>query len=139
MTDITPHAKSQETETLYADPRETASGVEVQTPIEGIDHAALAGSARVSKLIGSYVYKGDTSIGQIEDVLVDFDHSATTAVILSLGGFLGIGEKLVAVPINQIKSGSEARFITDLTEKQLSGAPAFDFGIVDQHFQKGTS
>jgi hypothetical protein len=49
------------------------SGKEVQTvtPIAGIDDAALARSARASKIIGSKVYKGDTSIGQIEDVLVD--------------------------------------------------------------------
>jgi hypothetical protein len=52
MTDITPHTKSQATDTLYAEPRETAPGLEVQTPIAGIDHAALAGSARASKLIG---------------------------------------------------------------------------------------
>jgi hypothetical protein len=33
----------------------------------------LAGSGRVSRLIGSNVYKGDTFIGKIEDVLVDLD------------------------------------------------------------------
>jgi hypothetical protein len=38
------------------------------------------------------------------------------------------------VPVSQIKVGSEASFITDLTEAQLASAPAFDFGIVDQHF-----
>jgi sporulation protein YlmC with PRC-barrel domain len=136
MTDIAPHTKSQEAATLYADPRETASGLKAQTPIAGIDHAALAGSARTSKLIGNYVYKGDVSIGQIEDVLVDLNHGSTTAVILSLGGFLGIGEKLVAIPVNQIKSGSEAKFMTELTEEQLAGAPAFDFEIVDQRFPR---
>ena len=45
------------------------------TPTAGIDHAALAGSARASKLIGSTVYHGDISIGQIEDVLVDLNHA----------------------------------------------------------------
>jgi sporulation protein YlmC with PRC-barrel domain len=94
----------------------------------GLESAALAGSARASKLIGSKVYKGDTSIGQIEDVLVDLDHASVTAVILSVGGFLGMGDKLVAVPVNQIKVGSEAKFTTDLTKEQLTGAPAFDFG-----------
>jgi hypothetical protein len=79
-------------------------------------------------LIGSRVYKGDTSVGQIEDVLVDLDHATLTAVILSVGGFLGIADKLVAVPVNQIKVGSEARFTTDLTKEQLSSAPAFEFG-----------
>jgi hypothetical protein len=33
----------------------------------------------------------------------------------------------VAVPVNQIKVGSEAKFTTDLTKDQLSNAPAFDF------------
>jgi sporulation protein YlmC with PRC-barrel domain len=101
---------------------------QAMTPISGIDDVALAGSARASKLIGSKVYKGDTSIGQIEDVLVDLDHATVTAVILSVGGFLGIGDKLVAVPVNQIKVGREAKFTTDLTKEQLANAPAFDFG-----------
>ena len=61
------------------------------TPIDGLDSAALAQSARASKLIGSKVYKGDTSIGQIEDVLVELDRASIPAVILSVGGFLGVG------------------------------------------------
>ena len=98
------------------------------TPIAGIDDGAVARSARASKLIGSKVYQGDTSIGQIEDVLVDLDHAAVTTVILSVGGFLGLGDKLVAVPVSQIKVGSEAKFTTDLTKEQLTSAPAFVFG-----------
>jgi sporulation protein YlmC with PRC-barrel domain len=101
---------------------------QAMTPIAGMDDAAFAGSARASKLIGSKVYKGDTSIGQIEDVLVDLDHASVTAVILSVGGFLGIGDKLVAVPVDQLKVGREAKFTTDLTKEQLANAPPFDFG-----------
>ena len=98
------------------------------TPPVGMDSAALAGSARASKVIGSKVYKGDTAIGQIEDILITLDHATVTAVVLSVGGFLGMHEKLVAVPINQIKVSSEAKFTTDLTKEQLASAPAFDFG-----------
>jgi hypothetical protein len=97
------------------------------TPIAGIDSATLARSARASKIIGAKVYQGDTSIGQIEDVLVDLDHATTAAVILSVGGFLGMGDKLVAVPATDIKIGSEAKFTTDLTKDQLVAAPVFDF------------
>jgi hypothetical protein len=97
------------------------------TPIAGINDAAMASSARASKIIGSKVYKGDTSIGSIEDVLVDLSHGATAAVILSIGGFLGVDEKLVAVPTTAIRVDSEARFTTDLTKEQLSNAAAFDF------------
>jgi hypothetical protein len=125
------------TNTPHADPRKIRSDHEglPTTPIAGIDDAKLAGSARASKLIGSNVYKGDTSLGQIEDVLVDLHHATSTAFVLSIGGFLGIGKKLVAVPVDQSKVGSEARIMTDLTEAQLADAPAFDFEAVDQHFQ----
>jgi sporulation protein YlmC with PRC-barrel domain len=105
-----------------------ATNVQVSVPIAGIDEAAMALSARASKLIGSKVYKGDTSIGQIEDLLVDLDHATVAAVILSVGGFLGLGDKLVALPVSQIKVGSEAKFTTDLTKDQLTSAPAFVFG-----------
>ena len=59
-------------------------------PITGIDTAALAGSARASKVIGSKVYKGDAAVGQIEDVLIFLDHASVTGVVLSVGGFLGL-------------------------------------------------
>jgi len=110
-------------------PQSDSSGkAQVTTPIPGIDDTTLAGSARASKLIGSKVYTGDTSIGQIEDVLVTIDRATVTGVILTVGGFLGIGDKLVAVPVNQIRVGPEARFVTNLTKEQLANAPAFDFG-----------
>jgi sporulation protein YlmC with PRC-barrel domain len=97
-------------------------------PITGVDGTALAGSARASKIIGSKVYKGDTAVGQIEDVLIFLDHASVTAVVLSVGGFLGLREKLIAVPVSQIKVSSEAKFTTELTKEQLAAAPAFDFG-----------
>jgi hypothetical protein len=107
----------------------TSTGIVQPTiPIPGIDNAGLAASARASKLIGSRVYQGDSIIGQIEDILVDLDHSTLVAVVLSVGGFLGVGDKLVAVPVNQIKVGTEAKFTTDLTKEQIANAPAFDFG-----------
>src|SRR5580704_14418109 len=104
---------------------DSSTKTQAMAPISGIDDVALARSARASKLIGSKVYEGDTSIGQIEDVLVDLDRATVMAVILSVGGFLGIGDKLVAVPVDQVKLGSEARFTTALTKQQLTNAPAF--------------
>ena len=115
------HAQQAQSENPTSSPQPT-------TPTAGIDHAALAGSARASKLIGSKVYHGDISVGQIEDVLVDLNHANLIAVILSVGGFLGVGDKLVAVPVTQIKVGPEAKFTTDLTREQMTAVPAFDFG-----------
>jgi sporulation protein YlmC with PRC-barrel domain len=119
--------------TPHGEPRKPAT-----RRLPGIDDAALAGSGRASRLIGSKVYKGDTSIGKIEDVLVDLDHGRLTAFILSLGGgFLGFGDNLVAVPANQIMAGSEGNFMTDLTEAQLTSAPDFDFKSIGQRFPRG--
>jgi sporulation protein YlmC with PRC-barrel domain len=109
----------------------TSSQPEAPTPIPRIDTKAMAGSARASKLIGSNVYNGDTSIGQIEDIMVTLDQATVTGIILSVGGFLGVGDKLVAVPVNQIRVGPEAKFITDLTKDQLANAPAFDFAKLE--------
>ena len=105
-------------------PQSSPTNIEA-TPIAGIDETALTGSARATKVIGAKVYAGDTTVGQIEDVLVDLDRRTVTALV-SVGGFLGVGEKLVAVPVNQVKVGKEARFTTDLSRDQLTRAPAFD-------------
>ena len=86
---------------------------------------AAPGQARSS---GVRYTKGDITVGQIEDVLFSLDHATVTAVVLSVGGFLGLREKLVAIPVSQIKVSSEAKFTTELTKEQLAAAPAFDFG-----------
>jgi sporulation protein YlmC with PRC-barrel domain len=102
------------------------SSSQTAVPLTGVDDAAIARSARSSKIIGANIYNGDNSIGKIDDILVDLDHAGITAVILSVGGFLGVGDKLVAVPSNKIKVGPEAKFTTDLTKDHLMSAPAFD-------------
>jgi hypothetical protein len=43
-------------------------------------------------------------------VRVDLDHATVPADILSVRAFLGLGDKLVAVPVGQIKVGTEAKF-----------------------------
>src|SRR5689334_388200 len=79
------------------------------------DAAALARSARASKLIGSHVYAHGADIGSIKDILIDREHGAVAAAVLGVGGFLGAGEKLVALPITAIKIDGEAHFTVDLT------------------------
>jgi sporulation protein YlmC with PRC-barrel domain len=61
---------------------DSSTKAQATTPIAGIDDAVLARSARASKLIGSTVYTSDTSIGQIEDVLVDLDHATVAQATL---------------------------------------------------------
>lgn len=66
---------------------------------------ADSGDVRASKVIGSAVYNDrDEKIGSLDDLLIGRDNKPLTAVI-SVGGFLGGGGKLVAVPYNSLKFG----------------------------------
>jgi sporulation protein YlmC with PRC-barrel domain len=58
---------------------------------------------RASKLIGTRVYGANNeSIGEINDVLMD-QNGRAHGVIIGVGGFLGIGEKDVAVPMTALQ------------------------------------
>lgn len=60
------------------------------------------GSLRGSKVIGLPVIGMDhVRVGSVEDLLLASD-GRIAAVVIGVGGFLGIGEKLVAVPFDQV-------------------------------------
>lgn len=68
--------------------------------------------------------RGD-EVGEVEDLVVDQD-KAVFAVI-SVGGFLGMGDKNVTVPIDQLKLGENELIMTsETTEDQLKDMPAYD-------------
>lgn len=67
------------------------------------DMSALKGSWRTSKLVGLNVYNdSNESLGSINDLLTD-KSGDIKAVIIGVGGFLGVGEHLVAVPLDKVK------------------------------------
>jgi hypothetical protein len=69
----------------------------------------------------------DEKVGTVADLVMDQDQKLVGAV-LSVGGFLGIGEKWVAVPVDQIDFPAEdqpARLLIAVTEEQLKNAPDF--------------
>jgi sporulation protein YlmC with PRC-barrel domain len=82
--------------TTTADRANMASGA--------LSSSSLQGSSwRASKIVGLSVYNDNNeSLGTINDVLVDRSGN-TKAVVLGVGGFLGVGEHLVAVPFEKIK------------------------------------
>jgi PRC-barrel domain len=66
------------------------------------------GEWRSSKLIGLNVYNHDDKIGDINELIVD--HSGKIeAIVIGVGGFLGMGEHDVAVPFGQVKFIEEPR------------------------------
>jgi sporulation protein YlmC with PRC-barrel domain len=67
------------------------------------DNASYQGNWRTSKLIGIHVYNNENeSIGSISDLLTDKSGNIK-AVVIGVGGFLGVGEHLVAIAFDQIK------------------------------------
>jgi hypothetical protein len=69
----------------------------------------------------------DEKVGTIADLVMDQDQKLV-GVVLSVGGFLGIGEKWVAIPVDQIDFPTDeqpARLLLAVTEEQLKNAPDF--------------
>jgi hypothetical protein len=69
----------------------------------------------------------DEEVGTIADLVMDQDQKLF-GVVLSVGGFLGIAEKWVAVPVDQIDFPTRdqpARLLVTVTEEQLTNAPDF--------------
>jgi sporulation protein YlmC with PRC-barrel domain len=88
---------------------------------------------RGSKLIGATVYGQDNaSIGEVTDVLIGNDGTIRAAVI-GVGGFLGVGEKNVAVPFDALKisakpdSSSIQKITVSYTKDELKAAPTFAY------------
>jgi sporulation protein YlmC with PRC-barrel domain len=69
--------------------------------------ASHQGEWRASKMVGLNVYNDkNESVGSINDLLTDKSGSIK-AVVIGVGGFLGVGEHLVAVPLDKVKFVSE--------------------------------
>jgi PRC-barrel domain len=69
----------------------------------------------------------DEEVGEIADLVMDREQKLV-GVVLSVGGFLGLGEKWVAVPVDQIDfttADQPARLLAAVTEEQLKNAPDF--------------
>ncbi len=61
------------------------------------------GQIRASKLIGADVHGADDEkIGEVKEIILDSDGSAD-AVVVSVGGFLAMGQKNVAIPMAELK------------------------------------
>src|SRR5690349_23137129 len=82
-----------------------APGAERTTaaPVETGRLQRTHGAWRSSEIVGTAVYNDhDERIGSVDDLLVGQDGKISETV-LSVGGFLGLGAKLVAVPYSQLR------------------------------------
>ncbi|WP_315762785.1 MULTISPECIES: PRC-barrel domain-containing protein [unclassified Bradyrhizobium] len=81
--------------------------------------ASYKGDWRASKLSGVKVYNNNNeNIGSIDDLLTD-KNGQVKAVVIGVGGFLGMGEHLVAIPFDQVKFSEQP-----VAANTASNAPA---------------
>lgn len=88
-------------------------------------------SATVTHWYKQNVYDpNDNKIGEIEDVLIDRE-GKVTALIIGVGGFLGMGEKDVAVPFNAVKATTKDNnkwyLVMNSTKDALKSAKGFKY------------
>ncbi len=92
--------------------------------------SAPAQSMSVTNWYKQSVYdQTSASVGQIMDVLLDQDGKAT-ALVVGVGGFLGMGEHNVAVPFNAVKStmrDGKAYLTISSTKDQLKSSPGLRY------------
>jgi sporulation protein YlmC with PRC-barrel domain len=66
-------------------------------------------------------------LGKIEHLMIDLATGRIAYAVLSFGGFLGMGDKLFAIPWSALTVDTlEKRFILQVDKELLKGAPGFD-------------
>ena len=82
---------------------------------------------RGTKLIGCNVTNTkNEKIGEVKDLVIDKDAGFVAYAVLSFGGFLGMGDKLFAIPFSKVtRTTDDTCVVADLTKAQLEGAPSF--------------
>jgi len=83
---------------------------------------------RADTLIGENVYNLEgIELGEIKDLMLDVNAGSIAYAVLSFGGFLGIADKLFAVPWKALEPDDvHKRFILDVDKERLESAPGFD-------------
>jgi sporulation protein YlmC with PRC-barrel domain len=79
-------------------------------------------------LIGDSVVNGsDDNLGDIKEIMLDMNTGQVAYAVLSFGGFLGMGEKLFAVPWQALHLDTiNKRFVLNIDKERLKNAPGFN-------------
>ena len=100
--------------------------------VAGVEHSTipasrLGQSQKASKLMGMPVNNlQNESLGKVENLLLDLPSGRVVAVVVSSGGFIGIGDELSAVPPAALRYASDRHsLVLDASKELLTQAPHF--------------
>lgn len=79
-------------------------------------------------LQGDKVVNGrNEDLGTIEDIMIDVQRGRVAYAVMSCGGFLGVGDKLFAIPWNALTLDANRHcFVLDADQQRFEKAPGFD-------------
>lgn len=106
----------------------TGSGATLhEDPISNTTVQPRVGLHRATRLVGMNIEtpQGE-ALGKIEDIVLDPGNGRISSVIVSFGGFLGMGSKLAAIPVTAFTFDEATRkFLLNIDKEVLRNAPAF--------------
>lgn len=112
----------------------------IHSPASGESGARIVGRGdENSRGPGPYVMAADTldgdkivsadgdEVGKVKDIMLDVQSGRVAYVVMSSGGFLGIGDKLLAIPWNALTLDADRKcFLLALPSERVKNAPGFD-------------
>ena len=67
------------------------------------------------------------NLGNIKDFILDVENGRVMYAVLDFGGFLGIGDKYFAVPLEAFRTDTQSeQLVLDIDKARLENAPGFD-------------
>jgi sporulation protein YlmC with PRC-barrel domain len=102
---------------MYADYADSGRGAGPGPALMGAD-----------TLLGNDVYNtAEEDLGDIKEFMIEMSTGRIAYAVLSFGGFLGMGDKLFAVPWEALRLDTQNhRFVLDVNQETLKNAPGFD-------------
>lgn len=123
-------AETAPADATKATPATTTATMPTTVAAAPLFHVATPGERQASRLVGATVYSSaGEKVGDVNDLLVDAA-GKVSGVVVGVGGFLGVGEKSVALSWNAVTVGAEPngkpRLSAAVTKDMLQKAPAFE-------------
>jgi len=105
----------------------SAQGAPQTISLMRVDPATLATGYRTSKVVGSTVVnEANETVGTVDDLIVTPNEQVPFAV-LSVGGFLGMGERLIVLPYSSLQVREKRMVLPGATKDSLKTLPEFTY------------
>src|SRR4029079_7882564 len=103
-----------------------AQGAPQTVQLAKVDVIKTATGYRASKIIGaSVVNDANETVGKVDDIIVGTDKMPY--LVLSVGGFLGVGNKLIVLPYESLSTTGDKLTMPGANKDALKALPEFKY------------